>query len=190
MEFGCSVCEYVSCIKRDVVRHINRKKSCGPGTKEIIEIPIEINCEYCNNNFSTKANLKDHQTTHCKKKDAIKDTKIVELERQLRNKNVVQNTSDTEDENYIYLIKIYPYNDNIYKVGRTSDLMTRLASYKRYKVVFITSCQNDVGCEGDLVKIYKENTTQCKEMGNEYFYGEYQQMKTLITDYFASSTIE
>jgi hypothetical protein len=67
-EFACSVCQYTSYIKTDVVRHINRKRSCGEGVKEIIEIPIEITCEYCNKGFSTKAHLTDHIKKYCKKR--------------------------------------------------------------------------------------------------------------------------
>jgi uncharacterized Zn-finger protein len=65
MEFGCSLCEYVSLRKSSIVRHINRNQSCGSGIKEIIQIPTEINCKYCHKNFSTKANLIRHQKDNC-----------------------------------------------------------------------------------------------------------------------------
>lgn len=91
MEFACSVCEYTSSKKENVTRHINRKKSCGPGNKEIIEIPIEIKCTFCNKNFSSFKNLNFHLKNYCKEKDLIKDEKIKEqnekikeLEKQLR----------------------------------------------------------------------------------------------------------
>jgi uncharacterized protein VirK/YbjX len=76
MEFGCSVCEYTSEQKRHVIRHINKNKSCGNGIKEIIEIPIDIICEYCNKEFSIKETLKVHIKNYCKYKDVIKDAKI------------------------------------------------------------------------------------------------------------------
>jgi predicted HNH restriction endonuclease len=66
MEFGCSSCEYTSSKKQHISNHIKRKNSCGPGTKEIIEIPIEIKCQFCNKDFSTKQNLKDHIKNNCK----------------------------------------------------------------------------------------------------------------------------
>ena len=80
MEFGCSVCEYTSSQKINVIRHINKVKSCGHGFKEIIEIPVEIKCEYCEKNFSTKKNLKEHQKNSCKSKVEI-------LEKQLKEAN-------------------------------------------------------------------------------------------------------
>jgi uncharacterized protein YjgD (DUF1641 family) len=84
MEFACSICQYTSYAKIDVIRHINRKRSCGPGIKEIIEIPIEIKCEFCNKNFSTKPNLKDHIKNRCKEKDKAKDEEIKQLKETIK----------------------------------------------------------------------------------------------------------
>jgi hypothetical protein len=281
MEFACSVCGYTSSEKKNTQRHINRKKSCGKGTKKIIEIPIEIKCEYCNKDFSNITNLKYHQKNNCKFKDHFlreendrlreENKKLVRENNKLKkeldelyeeledsedsessessedsesdpegeamqqliehlsgliNKNIVQQQpqpqftnpidsedladnidplypanfvpvsilkkretilpeDEEEDENkYIYLIKIYPYTDNIFKIGRTGDLNKRLTHYKRYKVVYATSCKDDAKCERDLVKILKEKTVHCKELGNEYFKGSYSQMKKIIKDYF------
>jgi len=185
MEFACSVCHYTSDKKEHVTRHILKKKSCGPGLKEIVEIPNEINCEYCDKNFTTLAILKKHQKDSCKsrldileEKNKRQEEKIKELEKR------PQQIDDKEDQSYIYLIKIYPYTDNIYKIGRTINILERLASYKRYKIVFITSCLNDVQCEKELLQLFRLKFTECKEMGSEYFYGEYQQMKRTIQDYF------
>ncbi len=108
MEFGCSICEYTSSQKICVIRHINRQRSCGPGIKEIIEIPIEIVCEYCDKNFSTKKNLKEHQKDNCKQKDLIKDIKIKELEeknkeleKQLRDKPTTINNNNNTINIYV-----------------------------------------------------------------------------------------
>ena len=184
MEFSCSVCGYISCKKDNVVNHINRKKSCGPGIREIVEIPIEIICEFCNKNFLTKQNLTIHIKNHCKHKDSTKDARIKELEEKLRQKAIIHQINDKEDQSYIYLIKIYPFSDNIFKIGRTENIKKRLADYKRYKIVFVTSCINDVQSENEVLKLFRLKFTECKEMGNEYFYGEYQQMKKAMIDYF------
>jgi hypothetical protein len=185
MEFACSICHYTSDQKKNISRHINKVKSCGPGTKEIIEIPVDIECEYCNKKFATRKNLKEHKKTTCKQKDTAKDEEIKKLKEQLRKARTRDISTQKEDENYIYLIKIYPYEDNIYKIGRTSDIKARLASYKRYKIVFITSCENDVLCEKELIELYRSETAHCKEMGNEFFCGEYQTMKNIVQNYFA-----
>lgn len=92
MEFACSVCEYTSFKKENVTRHTKRKKKCGSGIREIVEIPVEIICKFCNKNFSTKTNLNEHQKDNCRKKDKIKDKKIKELEE--KNKDLEQKLKD------------------------------------------------------------------------------------------------
>lgn len=106
MEFSCSVCEYTSLKKENVVRHINRKKSCGLGIKEIIEIPIKILCKYCNKSFSSLNSLNGHIKNSCNKKDLIKDEKIKEqdekikeLEKQLRDKPTTVNNNNNITNN-------------------------------------------------------------------------------------------
>ncbi len=91
MEFGCSVCQYTSSQKNHVIRHINKVKSCGPGIKEIVEIPVDITCEYCDKPFSTKKNLKEHQKISCKAKDSVKDARIKELEEELKKRSTTIN---------------------------------------------------------------------------------------------------
>ncbi len=84
MEYGCSICEFMSPDKRTVVRHINRKKICGSGVRELVEIPVEIICEFCEKEFTIKSNLERHIKNTCKQKDIIKDIKIKELEKKIK----------------------------------------------------------------------------------------------------------
>lgn len=79
MEYGCSVCRYTSLRKNDITKHFLRKKSCGTGVKEIIEIPIEIKCNYCNKKYSCSTSLNYHIKNTCKEKDRIKDDEIKRL---------------------------------------------------------------------------------------------------------------
>ena len=97
-EYKCSVCDYTSPQKESVIRHINRKKSCGQGTKEVIEVPVEIVCEYCNKKFASSISLRYHLKNSCKHKDDIKDKeikelkeKVKELEKQTEKPTVVNN---------------------------------------------------------------------------------------------------
>jgi hypothetical protein len=113
MEFGCSICEYTSLKKENVTRHINKQNSCGPGLKEIVEMPIDITCEFCNKIFASITTLKHHQKDNCKLKLRILEEENKKLKQQLIKKNTPI-LNDKEDPNYIYLIKIYPYEDNIY----------------------------------------------------------------------------
>ncbi len=110
MEFGCSICQYTSSQKNHIIRHINKVKSCGSGIKDIIEIPIDITCEYCNKSFSTKKSLKDHQKNNCKAKDNIKDARIKELEEELHKRPTINNTINNNNNNTINII-INNYED-------------------------------------------------------------------------------
>ncbi len=126
MEFGCSVCEYTSPHKVNITNHINRKKSCGPGTKEIIEIPIEIICEYCNKSFATKSNLKLHTKNNCKyKESAVEEEnkrlkeKIKELEKRSTTINNITNNLIINNYENTSLDKL---TDKIYnKIIKDSD---------------------------------------------------------------------
>lgn len=209
MEFSCSLCKYTSNKKENVTRHISRKNECGIGTKEIIEIPIEIKCEYCNKNYSSVKNLNFHKNNHCKHKDAMKDAKIKELEEKINQKDEVKDAkikeleekinqisnikldrqTDNIEHNYIYLIKIYPYEDGVYKIGRTSDINKRLSMYKKYKIIFISICINDIEYEKEILEIFKSKYVKCKDMGNEYFYANCDDIKNTIVDYFHKKEI-
>lgn len=109
MEFACSVCEYTSMKRDHITRHINKKKSCGKGIKEIIEIPIEIKCEFCDKKFATHKTMEYHKKNSCKQKDLIYKQKIKELEKQLREAKMVTNNIDnsTNTTNYIIVVNNY-----------------------------------------------------------------------------------
>jgi len=79
MEFGCSICEYTSKKKDNVIQHFKRKKSCGSGIKEVIEIPAEISCEFCDKNFSCATSLQYHIKNSCKEKDKVLKEEIRKL---------------------------------------------------------------------------------------------------------------
>jgi len=101
-EYSCSICQYTSGIKENVVRHINKKKSCGQGIKEIKEISIEIICEFCQKNFSSPISLKYHIKNTCKHKDNILKQRIKQLEEELKeSRKVTNNNNNTVNINII-----------------------------------------------------------------------------------------
>ncbi len=104
-EYSCSVCQYSSHLKEHIVRHINKKKSCGLGLKEIIKIPIEIKCEFCNKNFSSSASLKYHIKNSCRQKETAKDEEIRRLKEENKflktNKNITNIDNSTNNVNII-----------------------------------------------------------------------------------------
>ncbi len=60
MEFACSICNYTSPLKTNVLRHIKKPVHCGQGERKIIEIAVDILCEHCNRTFTLRKNLKSH----------------------------------------------------------------------------------------------------------------------------------
>jgi transcriptional regulator NrdR family protein len=107
-EYSCSVCQYTSKKKDHVERHIKKKKSCGQGIKEIIEIPIDVKCEYCNKIFSTYKTLEFHLKNNCKKKDTAKDEEIRKLKEELREaRQVTINDNSTTNNVNIIIVNNY-----------------------------------------------------------------------------------
>ncbi len=74
-EYGCSICKYTSINKDHVLRHISKKNNCGDNP-QLVVIPVEIVCEFCDKQFSTKKILNNHIKHNCK-------NKIGELEKEL-----------------------------------------------------------------------------------------------------------
>lgn len=115
MEFACSVCQYTSNNKENTTRHINRKKSCGVGIKKIIEIPIEIKCEYCSKDFSCVRSFRHHKKNTCRQKDKI----LEEENRRLKEENRKLKEDKTKNVtiNNTYNIYIANYeNTNLDKI--------------------------------------------------------------------------
>jgi len=108
-EYKCSICNYTSNQKKSVSRHINKKKSCGHGTKTIIENSIEIICNFCNKYFSSSISLKYHTKFNCKFKDNIKDEEITHLKQQI--KELEKRTTVTTVNNYNTIIMVNNYED-------------------------------------------------------------------------------
>jgi hypothetical protein len=68
MEFKCSICDYTSDRKNHVIRHISNKTSCGEGVRELVEVPINTECEFCFKTFASRIYLNRHLLI-CKEKD-------------------------------------------------------------------------------------------------------------------------
>ncbi len=132
MEFGCSVCEYTSTQKEHVLTHINsRKRSCGPGDKTIVEIPIEIKCKYCQKNFSTTRILERHLRNTCRNKKNILEEENKKLREKVKELEKSQSTTINNDNrttnNNTFNIYIVNYEDtNLDKItDRTYNRIIR-----------------------------------------------------------------
>jgi hypothetical protein len=87
--------------------------------------------------------------------------------------------------NYIYLLQEREFiktNENIYKVGRTKkENHERFNQYPKGSVLLFQMICNDCeNIEKMLIKKFKERFNQRKDIGNEYFEGDYEIMIDII----------
>ena len=87
---------------------------------------------------------------------------------------------------YIYLIQEREFiktHENIFKVGKSKQENTkRINQYpKQSKLILYTSCDDCDKLEREVIKIFKNKYKHRKDIGNEYFEGDYEDMiKTII----------
>lgn len=83
--------------------------------------------------------------------------------------------------NYIYLLQEREFvkcNENIYKVGKTKkDQFTRFNQYPNGSILLLQIKCNDCDCnEREIIKLFKSKYTHKKQIGHEYFEGDYEDM--------------
>lgn len=88
--------------------------------------------------------------------------------------------------NYVYLLQEREFirtNENIYKVGRTEQENTnRFYQYpKGSKLLYQSSCEDCRKCESLILQKFRESFVQRKDIGNEYFEGNFREMKKIMT---------
>ena len=87
--------------------------------------------------------------------------------------------------NYIYLLQEREFiktNENIYKVGMTKkENHIRFNQYPKNSVLlFQMICNNCKNIEKQIIKLFKEKFNHRKDIGTEYFEGEYKTMIDII----------
>ena len=96
---------------------------------------------------------------------------------------------------YIYLLQEREFinsNSNIYKIGKTEqENLKRFKNYPNDSKLFLhITCKNCHICEKDILKIFREQFIQKKEIGNEYFEGCYIKMMKIIFSYIENEKDE
>jgi hypothetical protein len=114
----------------------------------------------------------------------------------VKNNHLFADLSNNDDIkiNYIYLLQEREFialNENIYKIG-----MTQLNNYARFSqypnnsiMLFQMKCENCVKLEKIIIYILKKNFFRVKEIGNEYFKGDYTKMIQCIYDIIKNEKI-
>jgi Meiotically Up-regulated Gene 113 (MUG113) protein/C2H2 type zinc finger protein len=113
MIFKCDKCDKEFKFKSKINEHLNRKISCN----RIIE------CQYCKKEFKTLHLLKQH-TNKKNKCINIKDNKYI-----INQNNIISNSNKIKP-GFIYIASNICYEiQQIFKIGRTSDIKTRINGY-------------------------------------------------------------
>jgi len=95
------------------------------------------------------------------------------------------NDNIDEEVNYIYLLQEREFiktEEHVYKVG-----MTKKKNHERFNqypkgsvLLFQIICNNCKNIENEVIKLFKQNFKLRKDIGNEYFEGEYKNMIDII----------
>ena len=93
---------------------------------------------------------------------------------------------ESSKEGVIYLLKTREsirMNEDVYKIGRTKNMKNRLQQYPKGSEFITTMKVNDQRmCERVLLYMFKDKFKQREDMGNEYFEGNLDQMKSVLCD--------
>jgi hypothetical protein len=174
MEFTCSICHYNSSKKENVTRHIKRKIPCGDGIREIIYIPIDINCEFCGMKFMTQKNLNEHVSKSCKKLKIKKNLKKDETQKLIESNEKLQEINKKLLEKNKKLIKENNQIKN--KKIFTNPNFIRSQARKIYKQNFKLIC---VHCKNsENIEICHINAI--KDFDNESTISEINNLENLI----------
>ena len=95
---------------------------------------------------------------------------------------------EKQKPNYIYLLqepRFIQTNEFVYKVGKTKqENLTRFNQYPKGSVLLLqTVCSNCDLMEVNIIKLFKTKYIRRKDIGNEYFEGNLNDMKEDINNY-------
>lgn len=91
----------------------------------------------------------------------------------------------------IYLLQVREFiGTTIYKIGRTQDIYSRYKSYPKNSILlFYSSCSNSVLVEKKIVNQFIKKYKQRRDIGTEYFEGDYVKMISDIINIISTDTI-
>ena len=172
----CDICNVDFQRPAEQKRHEQTKKHKSNINKDKLVEEINNNVE-----LEEIANLKIKNIeleNKIKKLEIDKNNKILELENKIKkleidNQYLKNNTKIHNNNEYIYII--HPaqcINMNIYKIGRTKNIINRFRQYpKGSELLFSISCKNSSLIESKILSYLRDNKNyiNAKEHGLEYF---------------------
>ena len=175
-EYKCNICNINFKCPYDQNKHEKTKKHKSNINKDKLVEEINNNVE-----LEEIANLKIKNIeleNKIKKLEIDKNNKILELENKIKkleidNQYLKNNTKIHNNNEYIYII--HPaqcINMNIYKIGRTKNIINRFRQYpKGSELLFSISCKNSSLIESKILSYLRDNKNyiNAKEHGLEYF---------------------
>lgn len=168
-EYKCSGCNYTTKRNDHMKNHINKKNKCCDDPK-IIELQVDIKCNYCNKYYLSEKSLKRHLKT-CKAKELPKVNDVVDK---------LEVFKITEDcLNFMYLLREREFmktGERVFKLGFTTrDINARSNGYPKGSKIYLTFPV--VGNpESEFLGLFKNKFKQRTDIGTEYFEGDFQEM--------------
>ena len=180
----CECCNYTTNKGWIYRNHLKSKKHLE---HQNINQEYAHSCEYCTQKYKTNSGLWRHAKV-CKKKPLPQPTtppETILLERITHLENEVKNMSKKEipvvQIQYIYLIQEREFiktGEPIYKIGKTKK--ENLIRFKQYSKGSMMLCQIiSKDCDEDereLLGIFRTNYVPRRDIGSEYFEGDYTKM--------------
>ena len=174
------------------------------------------NCVKCDKNYKIKKYLISHQSNcnglnilscskcmftftsrqaksnHIKKNNCIAKS-IININNQQHSIN--KNNDNNQNKEFIYLLQQREFintKEPIYKIGKTKqEKLKRIKSYpKGSELLFYIVCNNCDEIEKTIINKFKGHFIHKKELGNEYFMGDYNLMIDTIYNIIRSSKTE
>jgi hypothetical protein len=198
MEYKCFRCGYETIYKKDVKRHLLRKKVCNP-------IVMDIDRRECfkvldgNKDDLIKMLVIELKNVNHLKIVQEKDLEICRLnniitekDKQIENLKLDKNHVEEKLDECVYLLlerEFIKTPIKIVKIGRSTCFKTRMRDYpKGSKILYTSKCDDSVKAEKELLVLFNIMFKQRKDAGTEYFEGDPSQMIKQIQGYFYNTS--
>ena len=171
----CIICKVKLTRAYDKLRHEKTKKHIYNINKNNNK-DIEINNE--TNILNEKINNLENDNNLLKNDNNLLKKEIIKLKNE--NKSLIESNQLLRNNQKIHIAKEYIYiihcaqhiNENIYKIGRTKNIINRFKQYPNgSELLFTITCNNSKLIENNIIQYLKNNINYIhyKESGNEYF---------------------